>query len=265
MAKPKFTITDLLGNNTKFITYTLNGKTIIRRSSAPTKERINSDPAYRKVKMNNQEFAAASLLSKAIRNQNTKDSFKTFQDTYMAVRLTGLCRKVIQLGNGQLGWREACLATNGALLQQFPLNKQRPLSYTLRTAYQIQITPNRETITFQTQIDRTQIYKQPKTATHLQLTLVLATVSKHTFNHKSKTYQPEHPNQNALGTHTISQPIPIRKTPQTVDLQIQVPTEQPLHTTTAIVLALGINFITIENNTPYPLKLANAMDIIKIV
>ncbi|WP_431134155.1 hypothetical protein [Psychroserpens mesophilus] len=265
MSKPKFTITDLFGNDTKFISYTLNGKTVIRRSSAPSKERINTDPAYHKVKMNNQEFAAATALSKAIRNQNLKTVFQTFKDTYMAGRLTGVCRKIIQQGSGELGKREACIATNGSILEQFPLNKQRPLGYTVKVAYQLQTTPNRDTITMSTSIAKANLTGQPKTATHVQLTLALATVSKHKFNTKTKNYQPEHPSQNALGVYIQSQPIAISNTPIPVNLETSVPFNEPLANTTAVVVALGISFSSLENNTMYELKSANAMNIIKIL
>ena len=265
MSKPKFTITDLFGNDTKFISYTLNGKTVIRRTSAPSKERIQNDPAYHKVKMNNQEFAAATALSKAIRNQNLKVVFQPFKDTYMAGRLTGVCRKIIQQGSGELGKREACIASNGCILEQFPLNKQRPLSYTFKGTYQLQTTPNRDTVALSTSISKADLTGQPKTATHVQLTLAMATVSKHLFNTKTKTYQPEHPSQNAIGLHLKSQPIAISKTPVPVQLEANLPLTEPLANTTAIVVALGISFGSLEHNTMYDLKSANAMNIIKIL
>lgn len=265
MSKPQFTIKDLFGNNTKYITYKLNGKTVIRRSSAPSKERINSDPAYHNVKMNNQEFAAATALSKAIRNPHIEPVYKDFKDTYMAGRLTGVCRKIIQQAAGELGKREACIATYGKPLINFPFNKQRPLGYSFNGNIQLQTTPIRSSISLNTTIATQWVTGQPKGATHAQLTLLAVTVSKHTFNNKTKTYQPKHPKQNALGQYSHSNPIPLSSTPTAVQLELILPVSEAFASTTAVIVAVGITFGTLENNEFIKLKVAKAMNIVDIL
>jgi len=265
MAKQIFIFKDPFGNDAKYLAYKLNGKTVFRKSTPPTKEQINNDPAFHNVRMNNQEFAAAATLSKAIRNPQVKESFQNFKDTYMSGRLTGVCRKIIQEGSGNLGKREACLVTNGIALEQFPLNKTRPLNYTLQTPYKLQTTPNRDTITLNTSISKKGLSGQPKSTTHAQLIMTLSLVSKHQFNAKTKKYLPKHPKQNAIGTTIHSEHIPISKTPIPIQLEAKLPITEPLEKTTAIVVALGITFGDLVNNTIYKLYTANAMNIIKIL
>lgn len=265
MSKSNFTITDLFGNKVKYLVYPLNNKPVERRSSAPTKEQINNDPAFHNVKMNNYEFGAAAILGKAIRSQHILPVYTTFKDTFMASRLTGVCRSIIKKGSGALGSREACLVSNGKPLVQFPYNQNRPLSYSFQAKYVIQTTPKRDHITLHTQIAKKYLSGQPKNATHVQLTLAVVTVSKYTFNKKTKSYQPKHPKQNSLGAYTHSNPIPITTNDIPVTIALQVPATEPLANTTAIVVSLGITFGNIENNSFQSFLTANAMNMIEIL
>ena len=215
--------------------------------------------------MNNQEFAGAIALSKAIRNQYIEPIYQDFKDTYMAGRLTGVCRKIIQQATGELGKREACIATHGKPLIHFPFNKKRPLGYSFKNSIQIQSTPSRSSITLNTEIATKWVIGQPKAATHAQLTLVAVSVSKHTFNNKTKKYQPSHPEQNALGQYSHSDPIPLTTTPTTVQLEINLPVSEALASTTAVVVAVGITFGTLVNNQFLKLKAAKAMNIVEIL
>jgi len=265
MTKLRFTIKDPFGNDINFTTYQLNGKTVTRRSAPPNKQRINNDPAFHKQKMNSQEFAAAAILGKAFRNQDLKETLEHFKDTYMSSRLTGACLKIIQKGSGEHGKREACIATNGSTLEQFPLHKNKPLSYSFKAPYNILVSPNRDTITLQTSLSKAVVNGQPKTATHAIFTLALATVSKHTYNNKTKSYQPEHPNQNGIGVVTESQPIKLTTSEIPVQIELKVPGNEPLANTTGIVVALGITFGVQEHNAVYGILTGKAMNIIKIL
>ena len=265
MSKPKFTIKELLENNTQFITYQLNGKTVIRRSSAPTKERIQSDPAFHSIKMNNQEFAAAAALSKSIRNTHLQKVLGQFKDPYMAARLTGACRKVVQQGQGQLGTREASISAHPKSLIDFPYNKNRPLAFTFSGQVHNTIASTRDYITVQTHIQKNLLKGYPQQATHLQVTVALATVAQHTFNNQEQKYTPAHPAQNALGTYIQCKPIPFREEEPTLKLQLPVPLKETPHPSTALVLSFGITFGDITEDTYNNFKTASAMNIIAVL
>jgi hypothetical protein len=154
--------------------YILNGKHIVRKAVGPSKERINNDPAFANVKSNNQEFAAASQLSKAIR-QGLGNNAQAFKDTYMASRLTGCCRKIIQKGRGKLGQREAHITNHPQALIGFQLNKAQPLHHIYSAKPTIAINNNSTTITITIPKSSKNHLKQiPKNATHYQLTAALS-------------------------------------------------------------------------------------------
>jgi hypothetical protein len=183
----------------------------------------------------------------------------------MAGRLTGVCRKIIQQGAGAMGNREACIATHGRSLIDFPFNKQKPLNYVFNGQIQVQTSLARTSLTIETQIAKLLMSGQPKQATHVQLTGACVTVAKHTFNNKTKSYTPKHPKQNALGQYTISEPIPISTAATDLQMQLELPITEPLANTTAVIVALGITFGTLENKQFIDLMTAKAMNIVKIV
>ena len=165
MAKRKRTFKDPFGNEIKYISYKLNGKSTTRRSSGPSKERINNDPAFHSQKMNSFEFKGASALSFTIRNANGLKILKEFRDPHMHSRLNGFCRKIIQLAPGELGKRDACLATHGKSLIGFPFNKKRPLNHSFKATVELVTIPGRDAVTLNTQLSKIGIAGQPKQTT----------------------------------------------------------------------------------------------------
>ncbi len=265
MAKRKLTFKDLFGEEIKYISYKLHGNTVTRRSSAPTKERINNDPAFHSQKMNNHEFEGAIALSSTIRNAKGLKILKEFSDFNIHGRLNGYCRKMIQLAPGELGKRDACLATHGKSLIGFAFNKQRPLNKSFKGIIELVTTPPRDAVTLYTQLSKNGIAGQPKQATHVQLTLAAVLVSKHIYNPNINKYQPLYPEENGVGQVANSEPIPITPNDIPIALQLQLPVQQPLKPTTALLVCYGITFGSITRQVFYPFKTGKAMNIINIL
>ncbi len=245
--------------------YMLNGQYIVRKAAGPSKERINNDPAFANVKSNNQEFAAASKLSKAIR-QGLGNTAKQFKDTYMASRLTGACRKIMQKGRGNLGQREANLHNAPTALIGFQLNKNIPLHYIYSAKPKVTANSNRTIITISIPNSSKNHLKQiPKNATHYQLTAALSIVSAYEWQPNTNAYTAVNPEQNAIGITTQTQPI-LCKIPQTnLNLQLQIPNSTNIPSTAAITVWLGITYLKEQNNTHTAYKTPKAMQCIAII
>ncbi|MBF8149493.1 hypothetical protein ITJ86_06265 [Winogradskyella sp. F6397] len=245
--------------------YQLNGEYIVRKAVGPSRERINTDPAFVNVKRNNQEFAAATHLSKAIR-RGLGDTGKAFQDTYMASRLTGRCRKVIQKGSGALGEREANLFNHPNAIIGFPLKKELPLQHIYTAKTVVSTNANRTIITVNIPKSDPHNHNQiPENATHFQLTVALSTVSNIAHQPIENKYITEEPNCNALGVAVQSQPLECKTAHRHISLQLQSPNTNNTPTNVAHTIWLGITYLKQQNNEFESIKTAKAMECIAVL
>lgn len=243
--------------------YKLNGKDIVRKASGPSKERINTDPAFVNVKANNQEFAAAVLMSKAI-TKGLGPISKKFKDTYMQSRLTGACRKIIQKGNGYLGQREVNLLNKSDELIGFQLNKTQVFNQ-IYTA-QIKVIHNEQqneiTIAIPKSL-KSHLNKLPKNASHFILTTAISYISSYQWKEIVKAYQPLHVNQNGMGVITQSQPLGVNNEHQNIQMLVQVPIKKTAKI--ALTIWLGINYLKEVNGEFLELETVKAMECIAIL
>lgn len=249
----------------KLCFYTLNGKEIVRTASGPSASRIKHDPAFANVKKNNHEFAGATYISKAIR-QGWSVTGKQFQDTYMASRLTGQCRRIIAKGVGKLGQREGNLQVNGQSLVGFQLHQEKPFTHSYSGEFQVSHTPNREQITLSNyKLSSKQLKNRPNSATHIQFTGLLGTVSTYQWSEPLEQYQPQNTAQNGIATVQTTNWLSMQQLPNTVEILLNTPNQIIPAQDTAILINLGITYGVQENNAIQPLKTAQAMQIVAVL
>ncbi|WP_178988492.1 hypothetical protein [Winogradskyella schleiferi] len=245
--------------------YQLNGQYIVRKAVGPSRERINNDPAFINVKGNNQEFAAASQLSKAIR-QGLGDKAQQFKYNHMASRLTGRCRKIIQKGSGQLGQREANLLNAPSELIGFQLNSNVAFNQLYNSKINVTANTQRSLITVKCpQSTAKQQHKMPKNATHYQLIAAISCISKRQWQPHLNAYKTAHPEQNTLGAAVQSEPLPLNTTHNYLQLQWHSPTPNGISTEVAITVWLGIAYQKQQNQTYQTFKTPQAMECIAIL
>ncbi|WP_418636381.1 hypothetical protein [Winogradskyella sp.] len=245
--------------------YQLNGQYIVRKAVGPSRERINNDPAFVNIKRNNQEFAAASQLSKAIR-KGLADKANQFKHNYMASRLTGCCRKIIQKGSGPLGEREANLFNSPSDLIGFQLNSDLAFHHLHNSKTKVSANTQRTVITIKCpQSTANQHHKVPKKATHYQLSAAISCVSKWQWHAKIKTYKPAHPKHNTLGGIVQSQPLELHTTHHNICLQWQAPTPSGIPTDVAITVWLGIAYLKQQHQSYQAYQTPQAMQCIAII
>ncbi|WP_179353928.1 hypothetical protein [Winogradskyella vidalii] len=245
--------------------YKLNGQYIVRKAVGPSRERIANDPAYAKVKGNNQEFAAASQLSKALR-KGLGDKAIQFKHQHMASRLTGCCRKIIQKGSGALGEREAHLFNNPAALIGFQLNKDLAFEQLYQATPKVTSNTQRTLVTIRCLESSAHLhYSVPKKASHYQLTVAISCVSKLQWQPSLQAYTAAHPEQQSLGGTVQSLALAIDAAATDLELQWQAPTINGILTDVAITVWLGIAYLKQQDQGYACYAIPQAMQCIAVI
>ncbi len=261
----KSSIIKIIGSIKGVTFYYLNGKHISRKSSPPTKDQIYNDPRFATVRANNKEFGGASSCSKAICT-GLQENVKTFKDSRLTSRLTGICRKIIQKGRGRPGQREANLFNHNQALLGFQLNKMQIFNQLYTAKPTISIDQDRTSINVKiAKSTKENLMKYPKSATHFQLIAAISIVSVHTWNEETKKYQPVYPESNALGASVVTIPLLCKIEHQNISLQINTPIAS-IPQEVAITVWIGISFRKMEENHQLiKLESTKAMECIAVV
>src|SRR5690606_12825908 len=96
-------------------------KTIIARKGGPSAAQIKLSPKYEKVRKYQQEFGAASILSKMVR-KSLPPTLLANCESYVSGKLTARFRLLAENADGETGKRPIALSKNGYLLQGFEFN-----------------------------------------------------------------------------------------------------------------------------------------------
>jgi len=264
MAEQEKNIISINGSLAGLTFYKLNGKSVVRRTYGPSKQTINNNPAYKKTKNNNSEFAGATYISKTIRKGLGKTG-KQFQDTYMASRLTGVCRTIIANGKGEHGKKTGNLLANPKLLVGFPLIKNRPINQRCIAKHALITKANRNSITLSfSNIAPTDHIQTPKKASHFNITLAIAITAPYTYHTNSKKYQPETTVNNGYGNTVSSHLMAINQSHQSISLSLKT-TKTILHKTEAISVWLGYSYFQKSNLESLLLPNSQAMQCIAVL
>ena len=245
--------------------YSLKGEHLLRKAAGPSMERIQTDPAFANLKSNMQEFGAASKLSKAIRTGFFEIAMQ-FKDSHMASRLSGLCRKIIQKGNGSPGQRDASLANDPKAFIGFQLNKNTMFHQVYKANPIVTSSENRDVITISILESNTaHLNKRPKKATHFQLTSALSLVSKYKCYSNKKAYYPVALKQNALGISQKTGPLACNIEHKNLQIQLKTPVTSKLSSNIDITVWLGIQYLKQEGSQFHALETYKAMQCIALL
>ncbi|MCX7548102.1 hypothetical protein OS188_09070 [Xanthomarina sp. F1114] len=245
--------------------YPLGGQYISRIATGPSKERIQTDPAYAKVRANNLEFGMASRLSKAIRT-GILETAKEFQDSTMASRLTGVCYKIIKEGSGSPGKREASLTNNPKALKGFQLNQKQSFEQIYTAKPIVTSHKNRRIITLSIpKSSKIHLEKKPKTATHFQLIAALSLVSNYKCRPNQKSYRPVAPKHNGLGITQKSEPLLCKIEHTNLQIQLKTPVKTAVSKHATLIVWFGIQFLKQEKKQFHLLKNRQVMHCITLL
>jgi len=146
--------------------YTMEGKDIIKNSSAPDPKRLANDPEYAEVRVNNKLFGSTSTLASSFRKA-LPDDFKVAMNNRIHGSLTSMFRSIVDDKREVLNLR-LCKDT----LFSFPFRKNYFFdSLAQFIPYEFQYAKDRSKITFTLlPFKRTRSKKGPN-CTHFRMTL----------------------------------------------------------------------------------------------
>ncbi|MDP2688157.1 MAG: hypothetical protein Q8O62_13100 [Aequorivita sp.] len=257
--------------------YFLNGEYVARRSNPPTKDQIYNDPRFASVRANTKEFGGASILSKAIRN-GLGENEKMFKDIRFASRLSGVCRKIIQKGNGKMGEREANLSNMPEALKGFQLHKTQIFNRIFPATPTVTTDQYKQLITIS--IPKVIVIppKGKSRATHFKLIAAISTVSSHKWHRKTQKYRPTNAKSNGLGATATTASLCCNQEYPNIQLVLTNPIKPNpfpfpkfnffpwrFSNQTAITVWLGITFLSIAGQTYSVQKKHRAMECIAVL
>ncbi len=243
--------------------YQRDGNSIVKTTGGVDKNRINSDPNYRRTRENMSEFGASATVGKALR-VGFSSIIKSFKDSTITGRITGVMKRINSLGAGLRGRREFQILDNKEVLEGLEFNEKVPLSTVFYPEYTAPtLDANRSIATWLVpDFNASNYIKPPEGATHFKLILVSTVLSNYTYNPGLKKYEPVEPTENTVNGINYSNAIPIAgqvgaDTTLTVDLGFS----NVLPNTVGVIMATGILFYQQINTELYELSSTNAMRI----
>lgn len=221
-----------------FVAYQLHGQWIIRRSSSPTKERIQSDPAFARVREINREFGGASTISKFIRTA-WASCINADKDPLVHSRLNGKLLHYIKNGQGTKGQRTFQWGSI-THFEPFNINVAPPVDTFLINFPQVDTANN-----WNIRLNDTQLQTFPQGATHFKLTLQLTELPHFTYNASIGKYTAPMDTPEVFKFETPVYPV---------DTVLSQSASMPIPSNKIWAYTLLITFYQNINNNHYPLK-----------
>ena len=236
--------------------YERNRKNLVRTTSGPSKERIENDPKFKRVRENMSEFGGAAKVGKSFR-MGFVSIIKPMSNVTIVGRITGLMKRINSNSDGVRGQRSFEIVNNKFVLEGFDFNPSKSLDAIF---YAPNVGPTLDVnISIATWVipdfNTSDYMNAPEGATHFRLLLATTVLSDFTYVVDRRVYEPQHPDENEQHGITYSAEIPLggdvgSDTTLVVDLGFG----SPLPATVGVVNAIGIIFYQEVNSAFYELS-----------
>lgn len=246
--------------------YEKDGKSFVKMSGGVDKQKIMTDPAFKRTRENMSEFGGAAKVGKSLR-MGYISIINNMRGGYLASRLTGVMKRINTVGTGIRGQRSFEILPNKVLLEGFEFNTNSPLDAVFFAPFTLPtLDANRSVVSWSVpDFDTDSFIKSPEGASHFKLVLAVTVLSNYSYDTGLKSYEPVNPIENETNGIAFSTAIPLggMVNAQT-DLSVDLGFSALLPPTVAVVIAVGIIFYQEINSQLYELASDNAMRIIAI-
>lgn len=254
----------LKGNIGGISLYQSGGQDLARMANGPSKERIASEPNFRRTRENNIEFGGAATVGKALR-LSLAAALQTMGEPRLAAKLTALFKEMNLHGPGARGQRAITPSTNAFMLTNFDFNSKTPLSSVFNAPFSVSNNAARDQgdITVPN-FSPDSFIEAPQGATHFRILQALGVVSDYVFDPNTNRYEPLEPALNMIGDVTYSTTEALGATPVTFALTTSLPGTPTMTADASVVQCLGIEFFQRVGTVDYILAQGNAMKVVKV-
>lgn len=246
--------------------YQKDGETFTRETNGVSKERIANDPAFRRTRENNQEFAGAAAAGKALRS-GLQTYIKGMSDSRLSSRLMKVFREMINRAeSGERGQRPIEVSNNKDLLVDFDFNSFTEFNSVFQAPYTVEVNADRTAATFNIpDFSTDNSLRVPSGATHFRILSAISVLSSFEFNEGSKKYVPEDAKSNTLSASVASNYVSIGGNVGAVtELLPGFTTPLPLLETSVLVVCIGVEFYQRVAGKYYLLAQSNSMKIANV-
>lgn len=246
--------------------YKSGGADLARVAGGPTKERIQSDPAFVRTRENNKEFGGSATAAKALR-QALAFVLQPMADSRLTSRLTRLFKEINARSlTATRGQRPITISTSRALLVNLELNQGISFSSVFNAPFTFSSTAARDegSITVPGFVPGNFIHA-PRGATHFRLITAIGVVSDYVYNQASGAYEATDPGLNTLSA-TAATAITALDSAAPVNFTLTATlNNSPVMTgTVSVVQCLGIEFYQRIGTTDYLLAQGNCMKVVNV-
>lgn len=256
------------GKLTGWRIYKIKGveKTIVARKGGPTADQIKNSPGYAKVRKFQQEFGAASVLSKMIRKSLPESLLKKCE-SYVSGKLTARFRLLADGDDSNTGKRPLSLSKKGYLLQGFEFNSVNPFDLVFNTKFLAKTGSIRGQLILHTHsYVPYEAVTPPEKADYYRIFAHMIMLSDYVFDEEHEEYVPLHPDFHGQYTTLESDLCPIiniSRDPTTSRLSLYDGETVPAET--GLVLIKGIVFYKKEGNKLIEMEEGNALKITNVL
>lgn len=241
-------------------------KTIVARKGGPTADQIKNSPGYAKVRKFQQEFGAASVLSKMVRKSLPEPLLKKCE-SYVSGKLTARFRLLADGEECNTGKRPLSLSKKGYLLQGFEFNSGNPFDHVFNTKFLAKTGSIRGQLILHTHsYIPYETVTPPESADYYKIFAHMIMLSDYVYDEGCQEYVPLHPDFHGQYTTLESDLCPIiniSRDPTTSRLSLYegetVPSE------TGLLLIKGIIFYKKEGNKVVEVLDGNALKITNVL
>lgn len=245
--------------------YTSDGEFQMRRDGSISKDRIQSEKAFKRTRENMSEFAGAAVAGASLRT-GLSSVIASFKDRRTSSRLTAVFRRIIASDTGERGRRPVGLGAWKHLLKGFNFHRTDVLRGVFPGIYDVAVGSFRDTATLTVpDFNPDAVLNYPAGTTHFQFVFAIAALSDFTFDPTTGKYVP-------LVSDTEKQSEVVRSAyysvlfPVGLDivLNASLPPAFIMPSDASLVVCLGIEFYQQIGSVQYLLAQGNAMQIVEV-
>ncbi|HWZ21156.1 MAG TPA: hypothetical protein VNW06_00805 [Cytophagaceae bacterium] len=242
MGKQK-SIVKIQGSIDDMTFYQMNGISYVRKKTAgPSKEKIKTDPRFKRTRENNQEFAGAVAGATALRQglvEVTKMLDNSFRNRAMII-----CRQMIASASGTRGQRPFKPQDNKGMFQELVLQKSTSFQRICNVPYVASVAVGNYSATLAIPDFNTgSLINPPPNATHFKMFLHISVLSEFDYDIVTNKYQPVNPELNTLHAMSSTDYLPLGGMVGAATLlQTILGDVEELPPTAVLVVCMGIEF-----------------------
>lgn len=255
-------IVKLEGNLGGISFYVSDGQHLARMAGGPSKERIANDPAFRRTRENNREFAGSAKNAKALR-LSLGGLMQTMTGSRFVAVLTGLFKAINLKGDGVRGKRPIEASQHKNMLKNLEFNDKISFSTVFSAPFTMSNTVERNEGTVQiAAFTPDAVVNAPSGATHFRLVSALGVVSDYLHDDGTNSYEPIVPEQDTLGASIFSAMLPLDQNTAALTLTASLVGAPVIDGQCTVIQTLGIEFYQEVSGVHYLLAQDNAMKIV---